>query len=73
MMTKEEMIVHPEWKDIIVAIVEKMQAVKNIAALNTYLPTFMLLQRAFTFTPAAIYEYVLARNTLADFEELSKE
>lgn len=72
-MTKEEMIARPEWKDIIGAIMEKMQGVKDIAALNTYLPTFILLQRSFSFTPAVIYEYILARNALADFEELNKE
>jgi hypothetical protein len=71
-MAKEVMIL-PEWKDIIGAIMDKMQAVKDIATLNAYLPTFILLQRSFAFIPAVIYQYILARNALADFEELNQE
>lgn len=54
-MTKEEMIGRPEWRHIIASIMEKMQSVKDIGRLNNYLPTFILLQRAFAFTPAVIY------------------
>ena len=46
------MINHQEWKNLIQEIINKMQKINDIQALNQYIRPILTIQRAFSFTPA---------------------
>lgn len=65
------MINHREWKKLIQEIINKLQKINDIQTLNQYLRPILTIQKAFNFTPAQLYQYILAKNVTAHFEDIT--